>query len=328
MKLNVSYSTICEEELLLKLVPQYLAENPIFCLFWQRGSNDTYQVHCSNEIYSLRVYRHGLRSREEVDFEIAPLNYLKEHGASVAYPIAKREGGYVSEIHAPEGLRYVVMTTHAKGDEPEYCGRKHIYEEDARLFGASVAELHNLSEDFETEHKRPRLEIEHLLDRSQDIVGSFLQENSANRKIIDDMIIGLRRTLDKVPISNLDIGFCHGRNVHNDNGSLTHFDFEFCGFGFRIFELATFNWGIWDDENRSELWSSFLQGYRSTREIGTEDLALVDTFVVIRQIWWMAFIMGNVRYFGYNDATDSFFNHQLTNMKRMMSSASIGENKF
>ncbi len=137
MKISASYSTICEKELLSKLVPLYLIEKPLFCRFWQRGVNDTYQVHCTDEIYSLRVYRHELRSRDEIDFEIAALNYLNKRGAKVAYPIAKREGGFVSELESPEGLRYAVVTTHAKGSEPNYRDA-----EDARLFGASVAELH------------------------------------------------------------------------------------------------------------------------------------------------------------------------------------------
>ena len=151
MKIGASYSTVCEEELLSKLVPQYLVEKPETCRFWQRGVNDTYQVCCSDQIYSLRVYRHELRSRSEIDFEIAALNYLSERGAKVAYPIAKQEGGFVSELHSPEGLRYAIMTSHAKGSIPNYDDAG-----DARLFGESIAELHHLSEGFETEHSRPR----------------------------------------------------------------------------------------------------------------------------------------------------------------------------
>ncbi|MCK5922852.1 MAG: hypothetical protein KAG66_18055, partial [Methylococcales bacterium] len=102
MKFGASYSTICEDELLLKLVPQYRVENPLSCRFWQRGVNDTYQVYCSDEIYSLRVYRHELRSREEIEFEMAALKYLHEHGAKVAYPISKRTSGFISELESPE----------------------------------------------------------------------------------------------------------------------------------------------------------------------------------------------------------------------------------
>lgn len=317
MKIGASYSTICADELLLKLVPQYLVEKPETCRFWQRGVNDTYQICCADELYSLRIYRHGLRSKVEIDFEIAALNYLHEHGAKVAYPIAKREGGFVSELHSPEGLRYAIMTTHAKGSIPNYDDA-----ENARLFGASVAELHHRSEGFETEHVRPRLETGYLLDSSLDIIRPFLQKNPADLKFVEDTAADLRRAVSNVPASSLDVGFCHGDchgcNVHNDQGLLTHFDFDCCGFGFRVFELATFRWGSWNDDNSSALWSLFLEGYRSKRDIGAEDLALVDSFVIIRHIWWMALIMGNARDFGYSETGDGFINHHLGYIRKLL----------
>ncbi len=165
MKIGTSYSTICEDELLTKLIPQYCIENPRICRFWQRGVNDTYQVYCRDEIYSLRIYRHNLRTKNEIDFEMAALDYLHKNGARVAYPIEKRDGGFVSELHAPEGLRYAVLTTHAKGSIPNYDKA-----ENARLFGESLADLHLLSEGFTTEHTRPRLEIPFLLNTSVDII--------------------------------------------------------------------------------------------------------------------------------------------------------------
>ncbi len=168
MKIGASYSTASEAELLSELVPHYMIEQPISCQFWQRGINDTYRVSCSENVYSLRVYRHNLRSRSEIDFELSALNYLDDRGVSVARPIAKREGGFVSKIQSPEGLRYVIVTTHAKGTEPDYDDV-----DNGRLFGSSVAELHNCSTGFETHHTRPRLEIEHLLDKSLSIIFPF-----------------------------------------------------------------------------------------------------------------------------------------------------------
>lgn len=318
MKIGASYSTVCGEELLSKLVPQYQIENTETCQFWQRGVNDTYQVCTSDEIYSLRVYRHKLRSKDEIDYEVSALNYLRAQGAKVAFPIEKYEGGYVSEIQAPEGIRYVIMTTHAKGSEPNYDDA-----DAGRLFGESIAELHNLSGGFETKHTRPRLESEYLLDRSLEMIIPFCTKMPAEQKLLEEAAANLNRTLIGVPLSNLDIGFCHGDchgcNVHYNNGSLTHFDFDCCGFGFRVFELATFKWGILGDDNEKELWSMFLDGYSSKRKITDDDMALVDLYVVIRQIWWMALIMGNAKDFGYSETNYEFIKHNVSKIERMLS---------
>ena len=128
----------------------------------------------------------------------------------------------------------------------------------------------------------PELEIDFLLDTSLDIIRPYLKRISADLKFIDDTAADLRRTVGSVSVNNLDVGFCHGdchgSNVHNNKGSLTHFDFDCCGFGFRVFELATFKWGCWNDNNGNELWSSFLNGYRSKREIGAERFGLGGFF--------------------------------------------------
>ena len=63
----------------------------------------------------------------------------------------------------------------------------------------------------------------------------------------------------------------------------------------------------------------FLEGYRSKREIGDKDLALVDSFVVIRHIWWMALIMGNARDFGYCETSDGFIKKQIDYIKKLLS---------
>lgn len=306
---------MCEAELLSALVPQYLVENPQACRFWQRGINDTYQVQCTDDKYSLRIYRHKLRSKDEIEFEIAALNCLNTNGVSVAYPIERRDGGYLSEINSPEGLRYAILTRHAKGIEPDYDDL-----ENGLIFGASVAELHQLSEGFDTTFERPRLEMEYFLDNSLDIIKRYCHHNQKYLMYLNDTEKELQRRVAAVSLHRLDIGFCHGDchgcNVHKHDGKLTHFDFDCCGFGYRVFELATFKWGISGDDNERELWAAFLEGYSSKRKIAAEDLALVDTFVVIRQIWWMALIMGNARDFGYSATSDEFIDYHIEKVRK------------
>ncbi|MFK8080387.1 MAG: phosphotransferase enzyme family protein [Granulosicoccus sp.] len=317
MKIGASYSTVSAEELLSKVVPEYKIVNPTTCLFWQRGINDTYQIHTPDEKYSLRVYRHKLRHRHEINFEISALNYLSTLGAKVAFPIEKHEGGYITEIQAPEGMRYVIITTHAEGSELDYDNA-----ESARLFGKSIAEVHNLSTGFETQYTRPTLEREYLLNTSLETIIPFCTEMPAERKYLQDTAVDLNRILSNGNVSALDAGFCHGDchgcNVHYDNGALTHFDFDCCGYGLRVFELATFKWGILGDHNEKELWTMFLDGYNTIRKISADDMALVDVYVVVRQLSWMALIMGNSDDFGHSESDPEFIKHNVGKIKKML----------
>ena len=69
MRLKVGYSTLRGDELLAKIVSQYDIDSPLECVFMQRGVNDTYELRCANRKYSLRVYRHALRKRDEIDID-------------------------------------------------------------------------------------------------------------------------------------------------------------------------------------------------------------------------------------------------------------------
>ena len=58
IELKCSYSTISSKELMAKVIPDYCIDNPVDCLFWERGSNDTYLLRSVDARYSLRIYRH------------------------------------------------------------------------------------------------------------------------------------------------------------------------------------------------------------------------------------------------------------------------------
>jgi len=77
------------------------------------------------------------------------------------------------------------------------------------------------------------------------------------------------------------------------HGALTHFDFDCCGIGYRIFELATFNWSMRLRGQEESTWPEFLAGYESQRQLKGEDFSLLYYFVVIPHIWLMALHMSN-----------------------------------
>lgn len=316
MKIKAGYSTLCGDELLAKIVSQYDIKAPLQCVFQQRGVNDTYELRCSDRKYSLRVYRHALRERDEIDFEMAAINYLHQKGADVAYPIAKKNGEYVTEIEAPEGHRYVVITAYANGEHIRFEERQHAVQ-----FGESAALLHDLSEGFHTSHRRPNLDINYLLDDSLQVICPYFVNSPEDWAVLEKTSTEARLRVSSVSRNRLDTGFCHGDfhggNVREADGVITHFDFDCCGIGLRIFDLATFNWSARLREKQDEGWPAFLEGYRSVRNIGEDDLALLDTFVFIRHVWLMSLHMGNADDFGHGVTSQDYIDHQMKFIKKL-----------
>ncbi len=67
------------------------------------------------------------------------------------------------------------------------------------------------------------------------------------------------------------------------------FDFEFCAYGYRIYDIATFRWSRGSDNQK--LWDSFLAGYQSIRELSGSEIQAIDIFVKARQLWWMGLVV-------------------------------------
>ncbi len=295
-----TYSTVAPEALLQHVVPHYRIDNPLSCQFWERGANDTYKISCADASYFLRVYRHRAFTREANEFEAAFLSHLHQHQFPVAYPIEKKAGGFITEIQAPEGPRQVLVTAMVGGKPADYSALS-----DCRLVGSSVAKLHLTANSFDTTLHRCHLDDRWLFDQSNAVIEEFLRKNTDDLSFFEDVTDKTRRLLNDAPLEKLDFGVCHGDlhggNLHIDNGVVTHFDFEECAFGYRVYDLATFKWGVCRGKSSTDCWEAFIDGYNEVRPVTDLELSLIDTFVICRELAETAYGIRHVRDFGHND---------------------------
>ena len=105
----VQNSTLSADALAERLLTKYQLPGQAVCRFFRKGICDTYRVRAGNEEYYLKVYRSGRRTEMDVTEEVRLLNYLDEHGISIARPVMRKDGLYVSHLAAPEGPRYAVL---------------------------------------------------------------------------------------------------------------------------------------------------------------------------------------------------------------------------
>ncbi|MBX2837649.1 MAG: phosphotransferase [Gammaproteobacteria bacterium] len=302
--LPCTYSTISASDLLAKVLPGFCIDKPIKCLFWQRGANDIYQVHTAEALYYLRLYRSNAYPREACEFEVEALNYLHNKNCPVAYPIAQKSGGYLAEIQAPEGPRLALLCAEAKGVVPDYKSLS-----DCQKVGESVAQFHLASQDFTTDWQRPKLDLRGLLDEPMNTIRTHLERHPKELKILESIATELRAAVQSAPESSLDIGVVHGDlhggNSHIHEGLVTHFDFEECAIGYRVYDIGTLKWGC--AANNSEGWSAILQGYEAVKPLTDVERSLINTFVLLREISEIAYGIRHVDYFGHGDimATDA-----------------------
>ena len=64
-------------------------------------------------------------------------------------------------------------------------------------------------------------------------------------------------------------------------------------------------------------WAAFLDGYQSVRQTSDAGRLLLDTFVLIRHIWLIAFHMRNAEDFGYDLTSDGYIDYQWKRLRQL-----------
>ncbi|RED63307.1 phosphotransferase enzyme family protein [Cohnella lupini] len=311
LKLPVNHSVISSEALGPVLIDLYEIGNIIECRFLMNGLNDTYLLKTSSGKYILRIYKANWRNKAEVLFEVELLNHLIMKEIPVASPLIKRDGGYLTEIVASEGQRFAVLFTFAEGgysDTKEGCD----------LYGEQVARMHLAMDDFKSDQLRFSIDLNHLLDQPIQSIRNSLAHRPEDMDYLDSLSKLLWNRVDEIS-SELEWGVCHGDlhgyNVHFHENSLTHFDFDCGGYGWRAYDISVFLWskvrGKQKEHFNNELWSTFLESYQKNKVLSEYDLKAIPLFVAIREIWLMGLHIGSSHIWGGGWQNDHYFDTNL-----------------
>lgn len=317
----VTHSIPSVPALLATIAADYAIDPPIDGHFLQLGLNDTFRIRTRSNLYIARVYRHGWRTRSDIGYELAALRHLQARGGGVAAPIVRRDGHWVGEVAAPEGVRYWVLFGYAEGEEPCYDKAAGVaqagdHRSDAYLYGRSVARIHAASDDFACDHDRFALDLDYLLAQPLANVQPFLLDRPADWKYLSSFTERLRQRLENEPIACLETGFCHGDfqggNGHiQANRSLTFFDFDCCGWGWRAYDLAVFRWQVAVNGLPLWVWDVFWAGYEKERAIAAIDVVAISYFVAVRQVWIMGLHCGSSGNWGMGWLNGRYFERSL-----------------
>ena len=260
------------------------------CHFWRRSINDLYLVEAGGTKLVLRIAPANWRSLEQVAAEIDLLRYLQQKQIAVPGPIRHRDGTYIQTLHAPEGPRYAVLFTFVPGVPPDPT------EGQAHRFGQAIAHLHTVTDGYPADREGFRFEPGDMVDEPLARLGPLFAEHEDDLAYLWDIADGLKRAAGRLPREAPAYGLCHGDvntgNFHlcgDDEWALL--DFEYFGYGWRVFDVATFTNNQIHQLGRTErtrrIVEAFLEGYGSVRTLSQAELEALPAFVVLRQIWLM-----------------------------------------
>ena len=289
------------------------------CRLYSAGFNHTYRVRtAAGSTYYLRAYRLQWRTLADIQYELDVLTHLERKGFPAIRPIPYIDGRLFCEVPSPEGTRFLVLFTEAPGSELTY---EHEPTANAQHYGCAVARMHNALDDFTSPHLRFHLDLAHFIDQPLHEIQPFLSDRPDDWNFLQQFAERLRQRILAMPAETLEQGFCHGdlQGYHANttpDGTLTFFDFDCGGFGYRAYDLAVFLWCCRLEDAVAARWAPFLEGYRETRSIHERDVLAVPLFVCARYLWHMGVHAQNSPDWGIDFLNDRYYDNHLKDLRQ------------
>jgi len=294
----VQDSTLSADALAERVLKRYTLPGHVVCHFFRKGICDTYRITVEDREYYLKVYKHGRRSRMDVAEEVRLLNHLAAHGVSVAKPVMRQDGRYVSRLAAPEGTRYAVLFEAAIGASGDDGDLDRI-----GALGEMVGRMHLCADEMCEPYQRTHLDMRHLVDDNLLVIAPLMSHRPDDLSVIQQIADDCKsRVSELLPRTKPEYGICHG-DLHGgdvcykDGRTPVLFDFDSSGCGWRALDIGVFlasdSWmdtSVEAEDRRQRQLTAFVDGYGTHRSLTDNELSIVQLCPPVRHI----FLMGHV----------------------------------
>jgi Ser/Thr protein kinase RdoA (MazF antagonist) len=246
---------------------------------------------------ALRLHRPGYHSEAALRSELLWMDDLRRNGIAVPQPIATQDGALLVRIDGAEP-QFADLIGWVEGRQIGESGKPlpHSAAEIARIYrlvGIAMAETHNTADRWNAPagFSRGAWDSDGLLGESP-LWGRFWDCHGlsrAEREFLSELRLELR---DRLHAANApDYGLIHAdlvrENVLVDGDAVALIDFDDCGHGFRLFDIATALLRNRRDAHYEMIRSALLEGYRARRPLDDEALAHLPLFLLLRSLTYI-----------------------------------------
>lgn len=240
----------------------------------------------------LRLHRPGYQSRAAIESELAWVSALRHSGMPVPLPLAGRDGHLVQR---PGADRYAVLFAFEAGIEP-------VPGDDLaplfKIIGSFAATAHRHVEGWRRSQDfvRPAWTAEAILD-ADGLWGDWRRAprvEGATRKTLDRLDGRLRAELAAYGTAPDRFGLIHAdmrlANLLVDGERVTLIDFDDCGFGWFMYDLAASLSFIETSAQLAALKQNWIEGYTAIRPLSAQDIRIIDVMILLRRMALLAWI--------------------------------------
>jgi Ser/Thr protein kinase RdoA (MazF antagonist) len=163
---------------------------------------------------------------------------------------------------------------------------------DAGKLGELVGRMHRALEDCVLVQRRRELTLRALMENTFDAIVAQLSEENELRSYMEGLRGRVSARAEDLGLPSFREGLCHGdlnfsNAVRQADGQIALYDFEQCGVGILVYDLAVFRWTQRLVGASEQTWQDFIQGYRSENDLPERELAGMDLLVLLRQAYML-----------------------------------------
>ncbi len=252
--------------------------------FLQHLVNTTFRLDCNEGCYLVRIHR--ARTQRAVESELSWLEALADE-TTLSVPIPQRSldgkmTAVAKQVGVPESYPVTVLSW-LKGRILPQDRRlaQHFYQ-----LGQLVAELHHHAQHWTPPFAldRPLYDATSVLRTDSVVTYKQLPEEVQGwLHALYEQLQQIEHLLGKNPewfgLIHSDLSF---GNVLFTPDAVSPIDFDDCGFGYYLYDLAVVLAGPWERPGFQQRRDALLQGYREMRELPDEQLVLIPTLMAMR----------------------------------------------
>ena len=254
---------------------------------------------------ALRIHRYGYHSDAALQSELSWMQALQQDNIEVPEIIPAESGALfvtagVDGVPEPRQIDMVKWLDGAplgsieEGLSDTVGDIAHAFTEVGRL----AAQLHNHAAHWQP----PKDFVRHAwnndgLTGEAPLWGKFWEFpglDKAQKQLIEQARQAARRVLTAVGEANQTYGLIHADfnfdNIILRDGRVTAIDFDDCGFGWHLFDLATISILFLGTEQSETVQRAVIDGYRQERQLTDETLGQMPLFYLLRAFTYLGWI--------------------------------------
>jgi Ser/Thr protein kinase RdoA (MazF antagonist) len=251
---------------------------------------------------ALRIHRAGYQSKAGIRSELDLMFYLNDAGFQAPCPIPTTKDDLMTTVGAPAQvanmLTWVDGVPMGESEKPlnwPAATQRQLH----RTLGAEIARLHNIFDGMALPpgFTRPAWDIDGFLGDNP-VWGRFWQNpglTPEQAEIVQQARAKARVVLAEFQANGGDFGLIHAdpirENVLVNGTDIAIIDFDDCGFGFRMYDLATSLYRSLNEPLIDALMAELRHGYRTVRPLPDAHWQHLPLFLMLRSFALLGWIV-------------------------------------